>query len=97
MTPDATFEQRQVVYQALGVEVFVSFADGEQRAEVHCLLDMGAPTELEVRTEGLDALVDEAKASGRSDWDEVDIAALLSAQQRDLRRLPRLRRAIRPR
>ena len=35
----------------------------------------------------VDALVDEAKASGRTDWDEVDIAALLSAQQRDLRRL----------
>lgn len=35
----------------------------------------------------VDALVDEAKASGRTEWDEIDIAALLRAQLRDLRRL----------
>jgi len=35
----------------------------------------------------VDALVDEAKAPGRTDWDEIDIAALLRAHARDLRRL----------
>lgn len=35
----------------------------------------------------VDALVDDAKAPGQTDWDELDVAALLRAQLRDLRRL----------